>query len=198
MWKWEEMKSKNWTFILMFLLTSFPGEAFAVTPQSRPVFASTIYNNILSTSDPGVIGIPVTPVFGNRACYLDAFTTLQSSITTATELSYLSGVTGPIQAQINGITKASRTTNMVMSTFTIPALTGDYILNVNSSLGSISITLPDAVASVGNCVDVKDIGTNSVTVLPPVGQTVDSGSSDILNSGDSGHYCAVSSNWFIY
>lgn len=92
-----------------------------------------------------------------------------------------------------------RTTNTVSANFTIPTLTGDYILNVDTTGGAVAITLPDATLSDGFCADVKDIGSNTVTSTPPGGQTVDGAASSVITAlNDSNHYCAVGGNWFNY
>lgn len=190
------MKSKI-VFIAVFL---FSAHARGDTP--RPIMASQIYNNLVSVSNPGYIGIPTTPILQNKACYIDANSTIQSSVTTSTELSYLSGATSNIQAQINAISGGAggpRFTNTVSTGYSIPTLTVDAIINVNTSTGVIPIVLPDAVASRGWCVDVKVLGVNSVVTTTQSGQTIDGQSSDtILQEDDSKHYCAVGGEWFNY
>lgn len=102
-------------------------------------------------------------------------------------------------SQAPGIAPA--TTNTVSSNFTIPTLMNAYILNVNTTAGAIAITLPDAVASSGFCVKVKNTGSpvHNATQTPPGIQTVDALASDALSTQNSSHqYCAVSGNWFIY
>jgi hypothetical protein len=96
---------------------------------------------------------------------------------------------------------SSRTTNTVSSMFTIPTLTKDYLLNVDTSLGAIPITLPDATASSGWCVDIKNIGspTNNLTVGTQMSQTIDAAATATINGTmDSRHLCANGGNWFNY
>jgi hypothetical protein len=123
-------------------------------------------------------------------------------VTTATELSYLHGATSNIQAQINAISGGSggpRFTNTVSTAYTIQTLTVDNIINVVTTSGVIPITLPNASASTGWCVDVKNIGPNSVAVGTTSMQTIDGVTSDtISNQYDTKHYCAVGGNWFNY
>lgn len=95
----------------------------------------------------------------------------------------------------------ARTTNTVSANFTVPTLTGDYVLNVDTSGGAITVTLPDATLCDGFVVDVKNIGSpaSPVTVNPFGSQTIDDASADSVDSQfDSKHYCAVGGNWFIY
>src|SRR5574338_239233 len=50
-----------------------------------------------------------------------------------------------------------RTVNTVSVNTTIPTLTKDYILNVNTGAGSVTVTLPSATGSDTFCVDIKKI-----------------------------------------
>jgi hypothetical protein len=93
------------------------------------------------------------------------------------------------------------TTNTVSTSFTVPTLLRCYLLNVNTTASVRSVTLPDALASNGFCVDVKNIGTatNAVTMLTQSSQTIDGQSTDSVDDqNDTKHYCAVSGNWFNY
>lgn len=94
-----------------------------------------------------------------------------------------------------------RTTNTITANLTVPTLTKDYILNVDTSFGPVTVTLPSAVLSAGFCIDVKNIGAPValLTVNPIGGQFVDGNSTDtITGQYDSKHYCSVSGNWFVY
>jgi hypothetical protein len=169
------MKSK------ILVLLAFLGLTTGLKADTaRPIMATSIYNNLESLTNPGVVGIPLTTPFANTACFFDNTSTLQSSITTATELSYVHGATSNIQDQINAISGGSggpRFTNTISTGYTIPTLTVDAIINVNTSVGVIPVVLPDATASRGWCVDVKNLGTNFVTVSTQFGQTIDGSSS---------------------
>jgi hypothetical protein len=194
------MKSKTFIFgIVVFILLFLTPKVLADTP--RPIAASSVYNTLGSTTNPGYLYIPTTTPLSDRACYFDDSSTIGASVTTATELTYLHGVTSPIQAQINSITRSSRTVNTVSSNFTVPSLMADYILNANTTSFGFTVTLPDAVASSGLCVDVKNIGSpaHTITVATQGGQTIDgSATTSITSSMDSDHLCAVGGNWFIY
>jgi hypothetical protein len=90
-----------------------------------------------------------------------------------------------------------RTANAVSADFTVPYLFRNYILTVDSTAGNIFITLPDAIASEGFCVDMKQIGSYSVTATPIMSQTIDGNPSDVLTDiNEAKHYCAVNGNWF--
>lgn len=92
-----------------------------------------------------------------------------------------------------------RTTNSISTGFTIPTLTKDYILNVDTSGGAIAVILPDAVASDALCVDIKDLGSFNVNLTAPGSQKIDGSSSDALTVlNEARHYCAVSGNWYNY
>jgi hypothetical protein len=188
------MKStKARLFTVAFLLASMPYESLADTGDPRPIYASSIFNGL------GYLYAPSSTPLGNQACYFDENSAVASSTTTATELSYVHGVTSPIQAQINAITSGARTTNVVFSTFTIPTLTKDYILNVSTNSGDVYITLPDATLTNGLCVDIKNVGSNVVTYFTVNGQTIDGASSrEITGLNDSDHDCAVEGNWNVY
>ena len=200
-WKAGEMKSKALVFLLAALVFSLPYKALSDTP--RPIASTQIYNNLLSITNPGRLFIPTATPFGNRACFFDNDSTLASSVTTATELSFLHGVTSNVQTQINEIIAGgvSRTVYTTSLSLVIANLARDYLLNADSTLSILYETLPDAVASNGFCIDIKNIGSpaNVVTVLTQFSQTID-GQSSYLVSGtfESARICANGSNWFLY
>lgn len=65
--------------------------------QPRPIFASSIYNGA------GIFYIPTTTPLGHRVATFDNNNTITYSVTTDLELTYLSGATSNIQAQINAL-----------------------------------------------------------------------------------------------
>lgn len=82
---------------------------------------------------------------------------------------------------------------------TLATLNSDRIVNVDTSGGGVTIVLPDAVASAGWCADIKNLNSNTVTINPPGGQTIDGLASDSLSvQNESAHLCAVGGNWFNY
>jgi len=94
-----------------------------------------------------------------------------------------------------------RTVNTVSANFTIPSLTSDYILNVDSTGGSVTITIPSSSLSGTYCIDVKNIGSPATdVVLDPVGsQTIDGNLTFTETDGnESVRLCPLTSNWFIY
>jgi hypothetical protein len=191
--KGAEMKSKlGFLFLLLFPLYSQAQEHTCAT-NGRCIFATDIYSQI-----GGDFYIPTVTPLSNRACIFDNNNTITNSITTAIELSYVSGATSNIQAQINALSFGRITNTVTSGSFTFSTLTKDYILNVNSS-SIIDVTLPDAVASVGFCADIKEIGTGSINVGTIFSQTVDGFSSDTINhQNQSNRYCAVGGEWFKY
>lgn len=78
-------------------------------------------------------------------------------------------------------------------------LTSNYVLNVDTTGGNVSVQLPDAILSTGFFIDVKNLGINTVTINGRFGQTVDgSASKTITGQYDSLHIGAVNPNWFLY
>lgn len=192
---------------------SIPGqiEFYDITTRSSPIKVNGVTDGTaLSTSN----------VFGNiaidpRGSYIFAAAygngTTGSSLETYTMpyetasvgnvyASHLILPGGDVQSQISAIVSGSpRTSNTVTTTFTIPTLTKDYILNANSTGGSFTVTLPDAVASSNFCLDVKNIGPNSITLTPAGANTID-GNATFVDSvqNQSTKVCSVNSNWYIY
>lgn len=104
-----------------------------------------------------------------------------------------------LAASVASIGSGVRTTNTVSTTFTVPTLSADYLLNANTSSSGFTVTLTDATASVGRCIDIKNLSTHTVTVGAPGGQTIDGLVNDSLTVQNEVHkYCAVGGNWFIY
>lgn len=94
------------------------------------------------------------------------------------------------------------TTLSVSTSFTIPTLSSaNYILKVISSGGPRTVTLPDAVASLGHCAKIKaPVGNvNAVTLATQSGQTIDGVTSDVLNTvNEAREYCPdTGGNWMI-
>jgi hypothetical protein len=96
---------------------------------------------------------------------------------------------------------SARTVKVVSTDFTVPVLINDYVLNVNTTMGAVNVTMPDAFLSNGFALDVKNTGSPAsvVNVIPVGGQGVDGMVSDTIeNSLDSNTYIAVSGSWFRY
>jgi len=93
------------------------------------------------------------------------------------------------------------TTNTVTANTTIPTLTKNYIIDVNTTSGALAITLPDAVASQGFCVYGKNIGSpaNNATYGTTSAQTVDTQSTFVQNTlNDANEFCAINGNWSVF
>lgn len=137
---------------------------------------------------------------------LDSFPYVENATSTTKRLKLSDLPTTPafIATLANYITIAGglqRTVNTVSSLFTVPTLTKDYILNVNTTSGVVSAILPDAIASSGFCIDIKNTGSpaSNVSVTAYASQLIDGVSTDLITGAeDAKHYCAVSGSWFIY
>jgi hypothetical protein len=92
--KFERMALLLSSFLALMCITTRAD----VTP--RPLAATSIHNGA------GVLYIPSSTPYGNRACYFDDSSTPASSVTTGTELTYLHGVLAPLQGQINALQPA--------------------------------------------------------------------------------------------
>ncbi len=105
-----------------------------------------------------------------------------------------SGSNITITASANG-----RTSSTISSGTTLSTLTADRIVNASTSGGGFTVVLPDAVASANYCLDLKNLGTNTVLVNPEGGQTIDGLASDSVTLQNEVHrYCAVGGEWFLY
>lgn len=129
------MKSKLLALLISLWVVTSPFKSLGDTP--RPIAASSLYNNLVSITNPGYLYVPTSTPFGNRACYFDNSSTLASSVTTSTELSYLSGATSNIQDQINSIVGGG-----------IDQLTGDVTAGPGS--GSQVATLANTAVTPGS------------------------------------------------
>ena len=132
---------------------------------------------------------------GSAGSALDVFSTPYESAVmgslTVENLTVKNTLTAPTVAR----TVATVSANTTMAA----AITVDNILNMNTSGGALTLVLPNATTAAGFCVDVKELGTNAITVSAPSAQTIDGSSSDTINSNnETRHYCAVGGNWFNY
>jgi hypothetical protein len=109
-----------------------------------------------------------------------------------------------VALQVAGTIKATafsgpfRTSSIQSSNFTLPTLTTDYILNMNTASGALTATLADATASANFCVDTKNTGSHILSVSALSGQTIDGSATVTLNPNDSKHLCAVGGEWSVY
>lgn len=141
------MKSKTPVFLLSLLIASLPFRALAETP--RPIFASSIYNGA------GVLYIPTSTPFGNRACLLDENSTIGSSVTTSDELAFVHGVTAPIQNQINAIGGNAIT---ILTGDVTAAGPGSAAATVNSIGGSSAASVHTAELAANAAVSANTAG----------------------------------------
>ncbi len=152
----------------------------------------------LASADVKISDLPLGT--GSAVLTNDSFPYVDTS-TASTKRLRISDIAN-VPSFIAGIASSlGRTVSTVSANVSIPILTKDYILNVNTSSGPVTVTLPSASSSTGFCIDIKNIGSPSyaVTVNPTVPQLIDGSSSNSVDLAlDSKHYCAVSGNWFIY
>lgn len=123
-------------------------------------------------------------------------TTTPAPLDNSTKIATTAYVDAAVAVVANG-----RTTNTVSTNFTVPTLTTDYILNVDTTGGVVAITMPDAVLSDKFCLDIKNIGSpvNDATMTATGIQTIDGAASYVeTNQNDSARFCALSGVWFVY
>jgi hypothetical protein len=122
---------------------------------------------------PVTSGLQVQQLTANTAVIANGSQQLASSSTTATELSYVHGVTSSIQTQINSLVAGGGISRIVSSVSTATsagfAAKTDYVYFVS---GATTITLPTAVGNT-NLYTVKNTGSNTVTIATTSSQTID-------------------------
>jgi hypothetical protein len=106
----------------------------------------------------------------NTALVSSASDEVISSVTTATELSYVHGVTSSIQAQINAINAGQLIWN-VITTNTAIAKDNGYFTNSGSQ---VTVTLP-STAAVGDTFSVSNIASGGFLVAQNAGQLIQFG-----------------------
>lgn len=147
---------------------------------------------------PVTSGLQVMQLTANTAVIANGSQQLASSTTTATELSYVHGVTSSIQAQINALV-ASGGISRVITSVSSPTTAGstalrDYVYFVS---GTTTLTLPTAVGN-SNLYTVKNTGVNTVTIATTAGQTIDGSASITLPvANTSVDLVSNGSNWSI-
>jgi hypothetical protein len=132
---------------------------------------------------------------------LTALAGMQFFDTTLDELQWYDGSAWQSMSGGGGGGGSARTVSTVTGDTTVTTLTGDRIVNVNATSGDVAITLPDAVASAGWCVDIKkvDSSANEVSLVGDSGQTVDGNASmELPEQNDAVRACAVGGDWFLY
>ena len=122
---------------------------------------------------PVTSGLQVQQLTANTALIANGSQQLASSTTTATELSYVHGVTSNIQTQINALVAGGGISRSVSSVSTATAAGAtaktDYVYFVS---GTTTLTLPTAVSN-SNLYTVKNTGANTVTIATTSSQTID-------------------------
>jgi hypothetical protein len=120
----------------------------------------------IGPTGPGVEGVTATAAELNI---------LDGATVTTTELNYASGVTSPIQTQLNS--KASLTypvNNQTGTSYTLVAGDVAYFIELNNS-AAITVTVPpnsSAAIAVGSTISIMQTGAGQVTVSPGAGVTL--------------------------
>lgn len=121
---------------------------------------------------------------------------LEASAVTSTELGYLSGVTSPLQTQLNNIPVIFD----VATTSGTASLTAGLAYIVNTSGEAASLTLPAPVADA--FIRIKDNGNaeaNNITVLPNAAETIDGASSAVIDSNyGSKVFVSDGTDWYLF
>jgi len=105
------------------------------------------------------------------------------------------------QAMGGGGGASPRTTGTITGDTAIPTLVKDRIVNVDATGGAVVVTLPDATASDGWCLDVKkvDASANAASSAGAGGDTVDGAATyDMILQNEAARLCAVGGDWFVY
>jgi hypothetical protein len=126
-------------------------------PNLNPVFGNGLGSTLTLES--------LTP---NTALISSASDGIISSITTATELSYVHGATSNIQAQINAISGGSGITWSVVTVNTALVKSNGYFSNNSSNL---TFTLP-VTAAVGDTFAVSNMNTGNFIIAQNAGQSI--------------------------
>ncbi len=120
-----------------------------------------------------------------------------------------SGVTLGTTAQVHSIVGGlKRTIRSVSASMTVDTTTTDYLILVDSTSGTVNITLPAAAtAGAGRCIKVKrSAGTNNIFLLVAGSELLDGGSSKKLQLLTDGSGAAIlpfgevttdGTNWFV-
>lgn len=160
---------------------------------TRTKIASGTTNRLVYNNDPAGELADLPAITASRALESDANGLPVASAVTATELSYVSGVTSSIQTQLDSKIGAN-TLSSQNSNFTAAS---NFTYLVNSSGGAITITLP--AATLGAQFVVKDSGgaasTNNITIN---GGTIDGQSSFVISSDyQASQLLCDGINWYI-
>jgi len=168
----------------------------AAAAIARSKLAAGTANRLAYNASPGGALSDLAAITASRALESDSNGLPVASAVTATELSYVSGVTSSIQTQLDSKTGA----NVLSSQNTNFTAASNFTYLVDSSGGAIVITLP--APSLGAQFIVKDAGgaasTNSITLDPAGADLIDGQASYILTS-DYGSVQLISNgtNWFL-
>jgi len=164
----------------------------AAAAIARSKLATGTANRLTYNASPGGALSDLAAITASRALESDVNGLPVASSVTATELSYVSGVTSSIQVQLDS--KIGANTISAQSSSFVAASNFTYL--VDSSGGPITVTLP--APSLGAQFIIKDTGSASTNNITVSGGTID-GQSSYVESSDYGSKQFLSNGtlWFI-
>jgi hypothetical protein len=178
-------------------------DVYDISTRTSPIHIAQATSGIASDGFGGIalsggyIFVADYGISAGTSPFFDVFTAMNE--TTVIGAATVSSLT--ITGSVTGLPGVASTTSTVSANTTVPTLTKNYILGVNSTSSAIAITLPDAVASAGFCVMGKNIGfpANNVTYGTTSAQTIDTQSTFVQNTAnDANTFCAINGNWSLY
>lgn len=136
----------------------------AAIAYSKLALSNSIVNSDINTTA-AIARSKLAALTANQAMITDASGFDTTSVTTATELSYVHGVTSPIQTQINSITGSGITSLTGDVTGTGPGAAVTTISNLAVTNAKIANATIDLTTKVTNKLPIANGGTNSSTAL---------------------------------
>lgn len=146
----------------------------------------------------GTTGNLITTNAASNTITLNSSTSIGA--VTATEISYLSGVTSSIQSQINAITSSSGISRNISSVSTNTTLgstaSTDYVYYAS---GAITLTLPTAVGN-KNRYTIMRTGTSNISIATTSSQTINGAASPLILTSQYASVDLISDNgnWYIH
>lgn len=165
--------------------------------------STALNNNRVMQSSGGSI-VEASAITANRALISDANGIPTQSVTTSTELSYVSGVTSAIQTQLNTITSTNGQVLVSTKSGNYTVLLTDQDLLGDATSGSFTFTLPSAAASFSGGKSIVlsftkiDSSVNSINVTAAGSDKIDGLATQVLlNQYNSFIIRTDGSNWYV-